>query len=155
MNRHLPAAGASQQRCHRRTRASLTLAGLALAVLLPLSPARSIPSDGIETPLPTRVDRFNPDLQVCTPEAIRRGYVSQMQPWADQPPAVVARLREVQLEMTRSTLRRCVSKGLMDRAQAEQLFAQLISQPSSPPTPSAGPAPAPASGSTAPPPSSR
>ena len=125
---------------------------LAVVLALPLLQrgAMAIPADGIEIAPPTRVERFNPDQQVCRAEAIRAGYASQMRPWADQPAAVQARLREIQLEMTRDTLRRCVSKGLMDRSAAEQLFAQLIAEPASPapataaPTGNATPAPTPA-----------
>lgn len=151
MSRPVRAAGPPNHRGIPAICQVFAVAGLALVVQLPMAAVRAIPAGGINTPPPTRVDRFNPDQQVCTPEAIRQGYLSQMQPWADQPPQVVARLREVQLEMMRSTLRRCVSKGLMDRTAAEQLFAQLIADPSSGSTPSQAPtaAPVPAT-STAP-----
>jgi hypothetical protein len=126
----------------------LSVAAL-LACLLPIAPASvAVPADGITTPAPTRVERFNPDQQVCSAEAIRKGFATQMQPWVDQPEAVVARLREVQLDMTRATLRRCVSKGLMDRTQAEQLFGQLIAPLATSSTPEAAPVVSPPSTQT-------
>jgi hypothetical protein len=85
----------------------------------------AVPSDGIGTPLPTRVERFDPDPEVCRPQAIRDSFARQLQPWSDQPPAVLERLRQLQLEMTRNTLRRCVSRGLMEPAEATRLEQQL------------------------------
>ncbi|MFM7314922.1 MAG: hypothetical protein ACKO0M_17480 [Cyanobium sp.] len=92
-------------------------------------PGWSIPNGQISAPLPTRVEQFDPDAQVCRPEAIRSGFFRQLLPWADQPAPVLARLRDVQLEMTRATLQRCVSRGLMTAAQARQLEQELAAQP--------------------------
>ena len=125
----------------RRRRQPRTL-GLLAAVLLGLllSPplSRAVPAGGITVPLPSRVDRYNPDELVCKPETIRSSFNRQLQPWADQPPQVLAQLRRVQLEMTRATLQRCVRKGLMDAAAAQALEHQLgLSAPGAPAT--AGP----------------
>lgn len=105
--------------------------------------ALAVPSDGIATPLPTRVERFDPDPEVCRPQAIRDSFARQLQPWSDQPPAVLDRLRQLQLEMTRATLRRCVSRGLMDPTEATRLEQQLglVGAPAS-----LSPTPAPAGG---------
>jgi hypothetical protein len=83
------------------------------------------PAAGQAIPTPTRVERFNPDQQVCQPQAIKKGFATQLQPWADQPPVVLDQLRRVQLEMTRSTLQRCVSKGLLQPSEASQLEREL------------------------------
>lgn len=110
----------------RRWSMWLPLAGV-LALLASSSPAsRAVPADGTGIPLPTRVERFNPDQQVCQPARIKAGFAAQLQPWADQPPAVLEQLRRVQLEMTRATLQRCVSKGLLKPAEAADLERQLL-----------------------------
>jgi hypothetical protein len=83
------------------------------------------PAAGQAIPMPTRVERFNPDQQVCQPQAIKKAFATQLQPWADQPPAVLDQLRRVQLEMTGSTLQRCVSKGLLQPSEASQLEREL------------------------------
>jgi len=104
---------------------------LPLACLLPLLASRppaswAVPADGSGIPLPTRVERFNPDQQVCQPARIKAGFASQLRPWADQPPAVLEQLRRVQLEMTQATLQRCVSKGLLKPSEAAELERQLL-----------------------------
>jgi hypothetical protein len=98
----------------------------ALVPLMLAAPASlAVPAGGISTPQPTRVERFNPDQRVCQPLAIKEGFARQLQPWADQPPAVLEQLRRVQLEMTRATLQRCVSKGLLQPTEASQLERDL------------------------------
>lgn len=125
-----PAALASPRRWRRlglRSRSQvLLLSTTALMTLLPSAPASlAVPAAGLSIPPPTRVERFNPDQQVCQPLAIKNGFARQLQPWADQPPAVLEQLRRVQSEMTRATLQRCVSKGLLQPAEASQLERDL------------------------------
>lgn len=117
-----------------------------LGLLLTSSASLAVPSDGIDIPQPTRVERFNPDQQVCQPQAIKAGFARQLQPWADQPAAVLEQLRRVQLEMTQATLRRCVSKGLLPPAEAAELERQLGLPGTTTPSPSRGPAPGAAAG---------
>lgn len=107
-------------------RLSLWLVAAGVTALLQ-TPAVSLaaPGEGRAIPMPTRVERFNPDQQVCQPEAIKRTFATQLQPWANQPPAVLHQLRRVQLEMTTSTLQRCVSKGLLQPSEASQLEREL------------------------------
>ena len=131
----------------------MLLAAAELLALMLIAPASlAVPAGGISTPQPTRVERFNPDQQVCQPLAIRAGFTRQLQPWADQPPAVLEQLRRVQLEMTRATLQRCVSKGLLQPAEASQLERDLGlqagSESAASPIPAASPA---AAGGSAPP----
>lgn len=118
-------------RCRRRRG---RLAGFALPLLIattllalmPVLPAsQAAPAEGRAIPPPTRVERFNPDQQACQPQRLKASFASQLQPWADQPEAVLVQLRRVQLDMTRATLQRCVSKGLMQSAEASQLEREL------------------------------
>ena len=146
-------AGVSAQRqcCggnHRPCRRLSWLVGGLLA--LQTAPASlAVPTGGSGIPQPTRVERFNPDQQVCLPQAIKSGFARQLQPWADQPPAVLDQLRRVQLDMTRATVQRCLSKGLLRPAEASQLDHELGLQVgsgagaiASPGTDPASPAPA-------------
>lgn len=131
--------------CQRPTphRWLLGIAGAAAALLHGVPASLALPSDGIDVPQPTRVERFNPDQQVCQPQAIKTAFARHLQPWADQPPAVLEQLRRLQLEMTRATLQRCVSKGLLQPAEASQLERDLAlpagSGSASAPAPSAVP----------------
>lgn len=120
----------------RRSRRLSLLFASALVALLQTAPGSlAVPADGIDVAPPTRVERFNPDLQVCVPQAIKAGFARQLQPWADQPAPVLEQLRRVQLEMTRATVQRCVSKGLMTPADAAGLERQLGLQDVSAPLP--------------------
>jgi hypothetical protein len=61
-----------------------------------------------------------------------------MLPWADQPEAVQARLRQLQAELTVGSLRRCVAKGLLTEQQARVLAAILQLPASAQPASAAG-----------------
>lgn len=76
--------------------------------------------------------RYDPDRTTCEAERIRSAFRQQLQPYGDQSDAVIAQLRLIQLDMTRSTLRRCVSRDLMTRPQADQLFQELSTSPTRP-----------------------
>jgi hypothetical protein len=117
-------------------RVGLSVAFVLVGLLLTLPSSLAVPADGIDIPQPTRVERFNPDQQVCQPQTIKASFASHLQPWADQPPAVLQQLRRVQLEMTRATVQRCVSKGLLQPAEASALERQLGLQ--DPPAPTQG-----------------
>ncbi|KEF43452.1 MAG: hypothetical protein ER33_01530 [Cyanobium sp. CACIAM 14] len=104
------------------TRPLRLLLGLA-SVLVPLS-GRAEPPDRPDPPAP-RIRHFDSDPQACRPEAIGAAYRSGLLPYTDQPPAVLARLRRVQDDMTLASLRRCVQKGLLPRSEASRLFREL------------------------------
>ncbi|MFQ6537234.1 MULTISPECIES: hypothetical protein [Aphanothece] len=70
---------------------------------------------------------YDPDPLTCQPATIREAFERQLEPYASQSPTVLAQLRKVQLDMTRSSLQRCVSKGLMDRETASALWTELVS----------------------------
>jgi hypothetical protein len=140
-----PAVPPADRRGRRRGRRPgfvppLLIAATLLA-LMPVSPASlAAPAEGRAIPQPTRVERFNPDQQTCQPQRLKASFATQLQPWADQPEAVLAQLRRVQLDMTRATLQRCVSKGLMQPAEASQLERELGLQaaPATSPAPTSG-----------------
>lgn len=68
---------------------------------------------------------FDPDPATCRPETIRAAFQRQLEPYADQGAAVVQRLKAVQAEMTLSSLRRCVRRGLMSEQEALGLGREL------------------------------
>lgn len=90
---------------------------------------------------PARPTHYDPDPITCQPDVIRSGFERQLQPFADQSPAVLQRLRQVQVELTAASLRRCVERGLLSREQASALAAELLSTspPEAQPRPSTRP----------------
>jgi hypothetical protein len=127
------------------------LLGPVLAGLLPCSGWTSEAAERPRAPqAPVQV--FQSDPLACQPEAIRAAYGAHLQPFADQSPAVLAKLRRVQDDMTLASLKRCVQKGLLTRPQASVLFRELgltlpgtvIPVTSAPVPGAAQPAPAPA-----------
>jgi hypothetical protein len=91
-------------------------------------------------PPPPRVQRYDPDSFTCRPEEIESAHRSQLLPWADQGEAVLKRLRAVQAEMLRASLRRCQERGLLNPEQSRSLEGRLAPAPAPNPTPG-GPAP--------------
>ena len=90
-----------------------------IVLMLPASIALAQP------PPPPRQKLYDPDPEVCKATALRTTFQQQLLPWADQPAKVQASLREVQLEMLRATLKRCVDKGLMGAEQAGAIEREL------------------------------
>ncbi len=99
------------------------LLGMALAGL----PCSGRTSEAAERPRAPEapVQYFQSDPLACQPDAIRAAYKAHLQPFADQSPAVLAKLRRVQDDMTLASLKRCVQKGLLTRPQASVLFQEL------------------------------
>ncbi|SBO42335.1 hypothetical protein [Cyanobium sp. NIES-981] len=102
------------------------------AVVQPVLPAAAQGRRGPPPPSP-KVVIYDPDPLSCQPDTIRQAFARHLDPFADQSPAVLARLRVVQLEMTESSLRRCVAKGLMEQQAAAALFQELAAQGSTRP----------------------
>ncbi|MCP9858295.1 hypothetical protein KBZ34_04375 [Cyanobium sp. Cruz-8H5] len=100
---------------------------LLCGVLLGLLPGAGGANEAAERPNPPQspVRYFDSDPQACNPEAISASYKSQLLPFADQSPEVLAKLRRVQDDMTLASLKRCVQKGLLTRPQASVLFREL------------------------------
>jgi hypothetical protein len=72
-----------------------------------------------------RLKNYHPDETTCQGALIRSSYAKNLLPWAEQPEAVLASLRQVQAEMTRATLATCVRQNLMTPAQAAALQKEL------------------------------
>ncbi len=95
-------------------------AGLvAIVLVLPAAAAEKPP------PPPPHQKIYDPDPEICKTSALQSTFQQQLLPWADQPATVQARLRELQLEMLRATLKRCVDKGLMSTEQATAIAREL------------------------------
>ena len=88
-------------------------------------------SQGRRQPAPpaSRPSHYDPDRTTCDVERIRTAFQQQLRPYADQSPVVLARLRELQLEMTRGSLKRCVQRQLLTAQQADQLAKELEASP--------------------------
>ncbi len=115
------------------------LSGLIAATGSALLGAAASPAEPVRPgPLSPRQVIVEPDRDSCRPEAIERGFRQQMLPWADQPEAVQARLRQLQAELTVGSLMRCVAKGLLTEQQARVLAAILQLPASAQPAPAAG-----------------
>jgi hypothetical protein len=110
-----------------RNPAAAALQPLLWGLLLGLLPGAGRTSEAAERPQPpeARVRYFESDPQACKPEAISASYKSHLQPYADQSPEVLAKLRRVQDDLTLASLKRCVQKGLLTRPQASVLFRSL------------------------------
>jgi hypothetical protein len=80
-------------------------------------------------PPPSRPTTYDPDRTTCDVERIRTAFQQHLQPYADQSAAVLARLRDLQLEMTRRSLKRCVERELLTTQQADQLAKELAASP--------------------------
>lgn len=104
------------------------LAAIALGSVLLVPPTWSQGRRQPDPPasLPTTYD---PDRTTCDVERIRTAFQQQLRPYADQSEVVLARLRTLQLEMTRSSLNRCVARDLLTRQQADQLARELAASP--------------------------
>lgn len=110
-----------------RNPAAAALQPLLCWVLLGSLPGAGRTSEAAERPRPPEapVQYFDSDPQACKPESISSSYKSHLQPYADQSPEVLAKLRRVQDDMTLASLKRCVQKGLLTRPQASVLFRTL------------------------------
>ncbi len=103
---------------------SVTMAEPGLAASMPpLPPARQV--------------LYDPDPATCKPASLQSNFQKQLLPWADQPAAVQARLRQLQLEMLQATLQRCVRKGLLTAEQVNSL-EQALGLPSEQPAQPSG-----------------
>lgn len=74
-----------------------------------------------------RTERFDPDAGSCRPKALSAGYHQQLAPFADQPAAVLERLRALQAELAEASLQRCLERGLLSPEEASALRAQFRS----------------------------
>ena len=106
---------------------SLSLLGAVLPGSLPAGPGPAARAQERAMPAPpaSRPTLYNADLGTCRPEVIRQAYRSHLQPFADQPAAVLAQLQRLQAGMTASSIERCLAKQLLSPAEAAQLRREL------------------------------
>jgi hypothetical protein len=105
---------------------------IAVGLLIgPFLPIRAEAQPSRPQPPPPRTQLYDPDAVTCRPEELEGAHRSQLLPWADQSEAVLNRLRQVQAEMLRASLRRCQERGLLTPAQARGMEERL----GLPPTP--------------------
>ena len=78
---------------------------------------------------------YEPNRASCTLQAITGAFRNHLKPWADQPEPVLARLRVLQVEMTRTSLTRCLEQGLLTADQVRQVETSLGLPSSSPSSP--------------------
>ncbi|MFM8258867.1 MAG: hypothetical protein ACKOCA_11315 [Vulcanococcus sp.] len=71
------------------------------------------------------VEHHDPDQQTCQPQALLQAWSLQLQAYADQPEAVLNRLRALQRDMATASLNRCIQRGLLSKADARQLAEQM------------------------------
>ena len=77
-------------------------------------------------PPPTSpVVHHDPDPQTCQPQALLQAWQQQLAGYADQPEAVLQRLRALQRDMATASLNRCIQRGLLSKADARQLALQM------------------------------
>lgn len=118
----------------RPLRLALVLAALAMAGPAAFSQDRRTPAVPVQT--------FEPDPLTCKSDNLLAAYRRQLSQFASQPPKVLARLREVQLEMGEATLKRCAALGHLSRPEAEQIWREFQLMPLPTATvPSPAPAP--------------
>ncbi|MFN5116944.1 MAG: hypothetical protein ACK5FE_03590 [Cyanobacteriota bacterium] len=108
---------------------------LLLLALLPLLAAAGPPA-GLAQVRPYRPslpsaqpERLDPDQEACLPARIEAAYRSHLLPWQDQPASVQQRLQEVQAEMTRASLARCLQRGLISPEAAAAVTRNLQLDP--------------------------
>ena len=115
----------------------IRFSGLLLAVwsLLLLAGRFDLPlqAEPVKPELPrARKVVYEPNRASCTPQAISGAYRNHLTPWADQPEPVLARLRVLQAEMTRTSLSRCLEQGLLTAEQVRQVESSLGLSPPAP-----------------------
>lgn len=103
----------------------------ALLTLASALPAPAIAGPSRPEPPPPRKVLYDPDQATCQPAHVERTFAEQLKPWADQSEAVQIRLRQVQAEMLRGSLQRCVARGLLSEAEAQALQQKLLASPQS------------------------
>jgi hypothetical protein len=97
-------------------------AGWLISLFAPL-PATTQPNR--PQPPPPRTQRYDPDAATCTQESLEGAYRRQLLPWADQSEAILSRLRQLQAEMLRASLRRCQERGLLTPDQVQGVEQRL------------------------------
>jgi hypothetical protein len=105
------------------------LIGATGLVLSAAAQGRSLPP-----PPAAPVQIFRPDLATCQPQNLVAAHRRHLEQFASQPPEVLVRLRQLQLEMGEATLRSCAGQNLISREEAERIWRdlQLMPMPQAP-----------------------
>jgi len=106
--------------------------GAASALVLGWTPANAVDVNRMPPPPATPVEHHDPDPHTCNSERLLQAWSQQLQPFSDQPAAVLERLKLVQRDMAVVTLNRCIQRGLLSREQARQLAIRMGLEPQSP-----------------------
>ena len=114
----------------------LLLAMLMVAALTPLPGL----AQRAQPQAPASGELYQPDQQTCTPERQLAAFNNALGPYADQPPAVLERLRDLQRQLSARSLRSCLEQGLLSPEQVETLMTAMgIAVPSPAPQPQDSP----------------
>ncbi len=107
-------------------RAILPLLAAGWLVGVPLQPGRLFAQGRVMPPPPKAPVRiYRPDGDTCQADNLLSTYRMQLLQFADQPPAVLARLRQIQLEMGEASLKTCAEANLLTREEAERIWDEL------------------------------
>jgi hypothetical protein len=105
----------------------LGTASLALVTLSPWSPP--LGARTMAPPPKTPVKIYQPDDDTCQPERLLKAYQNQLRQFADQPPQVLQRLRQMQLDLGEASLKRCANENRISREEADRIWRELQRQP--------------------------
>jgi hypothetical protein len=75
------------------------------------------------------VQIYRPDLATCQGQNLLAAHRRHLEQFNSQPPQVLARLRQLQLELGEATLKRCASQNLISRQEAERIWRELQLMP--------------------------
>jgi len=91
----------------------------------------SVSAQGRSMPAPPAapVQIYRPDLVTCQPDHLVTAFRRQLDQFASQPPQVMARLRQLQLELAEGTLRSCAEQNLISREVAERIWRDMQTMP--------------------------
>ncbi len=105
----------------------LAAVSLVLGAISPWSPP--LRARTMAPPPKTPVKIYQPDGDTCRAEHLLKAYQSQLLQFADQPPEVLQRLRQMQLELGEASLKRCANENRISREEADRIWRELQRQP--------------------------
>ncbi|MCT0219181.1 hypothetical protein KQ304_09240 [Synechococcus sp. CS-1329] len=106
------------------------LLGSASLVLVTISPwSPPLEARTMAPPPKTPVRIYQPDGDTCQADHMLKAYQNQLLQFADQPPQVLQRLRQIQLELGEASLKRCANENRISREEADRIWRELQRQP--------------------------
>lgn len=106
--------------------------GAAGSVVFGWTTAFAVDVNRMPPPPASPVEHHDPDPRTCNSKQLLQAWSQQLQPYSDQPAAVLERLKLVQRDMAVVTLNRCIQRGLLSREQARQLAIRMGLEPQAP-----------------------